>query len=964
MPNERPPSLVLRVLGTFDAELNGTPITDALSPQATWLLALLVMRGSEVLSRTTVAACLWPEDNSSDGGTVKLRHHLMMLRRALGDAAATIVRTEGRTGLWVARETVELDARAFQEASAKALQTRGLDLLKEAADRYRGELLPGHELPWIRQRREQLQREYLDVLETLVTEAIAHSDRDRALRGLQTLLQQDPVRPSAVRHLMSLTAEHDLVGTTRIYQEYRQRLASIGKSALRDTETTRLYQRLMRQQGTIKTSQQPTIPDLPRHVALPTPITSLVGRDQEIHEIVDRLATMRLITLIGSGGVGKTRLAQEAAHHAEALFAHGAAFVDLSDLPADTREERILQQITDALPVGEAPDSRLLNTIMGILKPREFLLVLDNCEQNLEWCSDIVELLLTSCPGLRVLATSREPLQIVGQQTYRVPSLSFPSQEETITPGAPARYEAVRLFVERAGRPGYALTAANAPTVAWICRALDGIPLAIEMAAATLDLLTEAEIAQRMRASFWFLARPEGTPVSRHQTLHAMIDWSGRLLSPHEHRLFARLSVLCGHWNAEAARAVQGVNNDVDAMHDALGRLCRKSLILRESHAETSRFRMAAPIRQYALERLEAEGGDPEARNRHLAHFISVAEKAERRLTGDEALQWLDLLDQDRENLNAALDWAYESRAFQPGLRLAETLWRYWYLRGRYTEGLGQLQRFLDAIPEVAATALRAQNGIGNLAYASGQHARARVHYERCLEMRRASGNPFHIAAGLANLANVVHAQGDPEEAARLFEESLRIFRELDDRRGIALALMNLGTVSHDQQHYARALELHQAGLTLFRELKDAQNLTLALNNLTNTLLHLDDYAAALPLMRECHGLCLTLGNPQRLANCYTNHFLFAVRCGDMEAAVTLYGMEREFRRRHQTPLPDAFSPIYQENVNITLRCLGTRPFSERVERAAEMTQADRIAYLEQIEADWSLDLERETGWR
>src|SRR5579884_1453224 len=502
----------------------------------------------------------------------------------------------------------------------------------------------------------------------------------------------------------------------------------------------------------------------PETTNLPVQLTSFIGREKEMEEIKRLLSRTRLLTLTGSGGCGKTRLAAQVGADLLADFADGVWLVELAAI-ADPA--LVPQTVASTLGIREEPGQRLLETLQQHLKPKSLLLLLDNCEHLSAACAQLAETLLQACPNLRILASSREALGIAGELAYRVPSLSLPelprlpSAEAALVP-ALARCEATRLFVERAALsyPGFALTEQNAPAVAQVCVRLDGIPLAIELAAARIKVLSADQIAARLDDRFRLLTGGSRTALPRQQTLRALIDWSYDLLSEAERTLLRRLSVFLGGWTLEAAEAVcadashappraaamgagehaaapleagsrenAGGPVAAEAVLDLLSRLVDKSLVLVEESAEAeARYRLLETVRQYSRDRLMESEEARDLRCRHRDWFLTLAEGAERRLRGPDQVAWLNRLAQEHDNLRMALEWcrAEEDAGAEAGLRLAGALWRFWRVRGYLSEGRERLEAALAQASASERTAQRAKAlyGLAALAWGQGDYTR------------------------------------------------------------------------------------------------------------------------------------------------------------------------------------------------------------------------------------------------
>jgi predicted ATPase/class 3 adenylate cyclase len=523
---------------------------------------------------------------------------------------------------------------------------------------------------------------------------------------------------------------------------------------------------------------------------LPPQLTSFVGREEEIAEVERLLGHTRLLTLTGPGGSGKSRLALQVAGELLTRFRDGSCFVDLSPVidPA-----LVPAAVANALGVPEAAGRPILDEVKEHLRHRELLQVIDNFEQVAE-AGPVLEELLGAAPSLRTMVTSRVVLSLRGEQEYPVPPLQVPDPGR-LPSGVSAlgAVAAVRLFTERAvaANPRFALTERNAPAVAEITARLDGLPLAIELAATRTKVLTPEEILSRLRRRLELLTSGPRSLPERQRTLRAAIAWSYDLLDPDERRLFAGLSVFTGGWAFESAEAVCDPDGlGLDAL-DGLTSLVDKSLIRRsEASGQPSRFSMLETIREFGLEQLEASGDLEPVRRRHAEHFLRLATEAEPHLTAKDQGAWLDRCEREHANLRAALRWAIDRGAAGPAQAAAGALWRFWQQRGHLAEGRQWLEEALVMPSGQAPTAERAKalTGAGGIAWWSDQGA-ARAFYDEALAIERELGDPARLAEALYNEAFAVAAVHDLEAAARLLDESLERFRQVGDERGVARVL-------------------------------------------------------------------------------------------------------------------------------------------------------------------------------
>jgi non-specific serine/threonine protein kinase len=614
---------------------------------------------------------------------------------------------------------------------------------------------------------------------------------------------------------------------------------------------------------------------------LPLALTSFIGREQERARVLELLRQSRLLTLIGAGGCGKTRLALQVA--GDLLTAGGAGEypdgIRLVEYAALADPALVPQATATVLGVREMPGQSMTEALISHLSSKRLLLILDNCEHLIAACAELAGALLHTCRQVRIVATSREALRIDGEQTWRVPSLSIPDTRELPLEQI-AEYEAVRLFVERAQatRADFTLSASNVETVVQICRRLDGIPLAIELAAARLSALSLDTLAARLDDRFSLLTTGSRTALPRQQTLRATIDWSHDLLDEQERTLLRRLAVFAGGWSPGAAEAVCAGNGAgggtplaVGAVLTLLAGLVNKSLAQLDDGRDVARYRLLETVRQYCWERLERAGEMQALRDRHLVWCVSFAEEAAPALTGQEQRQWLAQLEREHDNLRTALQWASESAKAEPGLRLAGALWRFWYMRGYVTEGRAWLDRLLALIPDAGervdpAIHALALNGAGVLAQAQDDYSRAALLHDLCLSVRRSLGDVYGIAGSLNNLGLVAQSQGNYARAAVLLEESLSLFRPNGSPWTIATVLSNLGGAALHQGEYERAAALHQESLALRRELGDQQGIATSLSTLGLVAMHLGDYARAETLCEESQALFEGLGDTRGIA--------------------------------------------------------------------------------------------------
>jgi predicted ATPase/DNA-binding CsgD family transcriptional regulator/DNA-binding XRE family transcriptional regulator len=595
--------------------------------------------------------------------------------------------------------------------------------------------------------------------------------------------------------------------------------------------------------------------------SLATPLSSFVGREQELTEIVRLLETTRLLTLTGAGGVGKTRLALRVAADVAAGYAHGVWMVDLAPLADATL---VPKAVASALDVREQPGRSLADTIVDALRRRHLLLVLDNCEHLVHASAALAETLLQACPRLRVLTTSRHALRAPGETVWWVPSLKLPEVDALVTAEQVAGSEAVQLFVERARAvgPAFALTDQNAASVAHVCRHLDGIPLALELAAARLLVLSPEQLAARLDDRFKLLTGGSPTALPRQQTLRGTLDWSYELLSELERTLLRRLAVFAGGWTLEAAESVcAGEGLEGDAILDLLAGLVSKSLVVVGHEAQGVRYRLLETVRQYAWERLQAAGEQEDACRRHRDWCLMLGEEAEPRLYRAEQVEWLERLEREHDNLRLALAWTHAqtdgSIAFA---RLARALWWFWYLHGHFSEGRRWLEQAVSGI-EQASLRAGVLLGTGWLSYGRGELDHATDLLEESLTLARERGDLRTAAQAMIALSFTLRDHGQRERSRPLLDECLAVSREIGYRWGAAFALYLMGVEAIWRREYAAAAEFCGQSLPIFRELGERLGLAYTLHELGRLAFDQDDDKRATELYEEGLALSRELGN-------------------------------------------------------------------------------------------------------
>src|SRR6266540_301263 len=664
---------------------------------------------------------------------------------------------------------------------------------------------------------------------------------------------------------------------------------------------------------------------------LPTQLTSFIGREREMAEVKRLLAEARLLTLSGAGGAGKTRLALQVAADVLESYRDGVWLAELAPIGDPSL---VPQTVASVLGLHEERSRPLPATLAGYLRPRQLLLVLDNCEHLIEACAALADGLLRACTQLRILATSREALGIGGEIAWRMPSLSVPDLQRLPPTEGLSQYEAVRLFIERAVavQPAFGVTNENAPAVAQVCHRLDGIPLEIELAAARVKVLAVEQIADRLDDCFRLLTGGSRTALPRQQTLRAAIDWSFSLLSEPERVLLRRLSVFAGGWTLDAAEAVCANSQllSPDDILDVLAHLVDKSLVLAEEQGGEARYRLLETVRQYAQDGLLEAGEEAAVRKRHRGWFVELVERAEPKLEGPEQAAWLERLETEHDNLRAALTWSQtDPSGLEAGLRLAGPMCWFWVVRGHLREGRERLSGLLVRSPAPTMARATGLNGAGYLAFTQGDYDQARGLLEESLALWRTFGDKRGIAIALGHLGRMAHGQGDYASATTLPEESRVLFAELGTESGLHFPVASiLGDVARDQGDEGRARDLYEQGLAQARGRGDKHATSVVLRGLAHLIRAQGRAEQPEALFKESLAFVWELKD-QRCA-CVNIEGLarLAGAQGGGERAARLFGVAETLRERVGTRLAPTERAGYEQDLAAVRDALGEEGFA------------------------------------
>ena len=960
--------LRIYLLGDFYVERDGTPI-----PAADWarrktksILKLLALQPGHRLHREQVMELLWPELDPVSARDNFYRN-LSFLRHTLEPglarpAASHFLSLEAEILKLGPPDEVWIDVDAFEVLIAQAhTSPQPLALLEEALSLYRGELLPEDAYEeWAISRRDLLSRAAIKALLQVADARREQGAYEPAIAALQRVLSLERTDEQAHRELMRVYA---LAGRRRDALRQYEQCCKVLQSELNvepETETTELYNSIVR--GGIVRSE--VVPSQPSPVSestepvnnLPDAGAPLIGREHDVEEACRllRRPDVRLLTMTGTAGIGKTRLAIEVAHTLLGDFRDGALFVPLAPVQDATL---VLPAIAQALELKEGGSRPLLESLQVLLRDKELVMLLDNFEQVIPEAPALAQL-LSACPGLKLLVTSRELLRLTLEHDFPVQPLVLPDIAHLPPVHELAGYASIRLFSARAAavKSDFVLTPDNAASVAEICSHLDGLPLAIELAAARVRHLAPQAMLARLSHSLRLLTGGARDLPERQQTLYNAIGWSYELLSSREQAIFARLSVFAGGCTEDAVAAIcvePGDTGNLNAL-DYLSLLADKSLLRPElagGQEPEPRFMMLATVREYASERLVERGELAAMQARHARYFLSIAEAGEAAWFIAEQHYWLERFDQEQHNFQAALTWAVLNDP-DVALRLSAALWRYWLAHGYLTEGRRWLEQAIAGVPGqrdgalstdraartkalfgagvlathqsdyASASELIAQSlgvarsigddlqtanslvGLGISMFYRGEYDRSVSQFEEALQIFRWLGHVRGIALALNSLSNSILCLGDYARSAALAEESLEMSRGTGDSLSVAASLANLGRAALQQGEIKKAAALFEESLFIRVKLKDKGGMAHTLSFLGDAALARGDIAEASSFYARSLALRHELGDREGLAAPLEGLAAVAWRLGNLERASRLYGAAEALREAIGAPLP------------------------------------------------------------
>jgi predicted ATPase/DNA-binding SARP family transcriptional activator len=856
-------TLTFQFLGSPQLVLENEPI-NVNRRSIVALLAYLAVndsgRAKRTYTRESLSALLWPDYDQVKAFT-NLRHILWEIQKHFGSswliANRETIGLQTDANIWV-------DVHRFESLLAEA-QTQNdvsgqIPLLIESVKLYRHHFLSGFSLKnsptfdeWSLTKADELRHKLTEALTMLTEDYCLLGDAESALQYARRLVTLDPLNESAHRQLMQVynqVGQHN--AALKQYQTFEQSLRKeLGLDP--QPETRALYKQIRK--GDIKQSQVGIKSEAitPPH-NLPQQLTSFIGREREQEEILHLLTRNRLVTLTGSGGIGKTRLSLQLGTKVLNQFPDGVWLIELASL---ANPDLIPQAILSALHLGEQADKTHLQVLEEQLNNKKLLLILDNCEHLIEASARVVYTLLTSASQIKILATSREALGISGELSWLVPSLSLPDLKSHLTFEQLNQYESIRLFIERAllVRSHFTVDQASVSAIAQICSRLDGIPLAIELAAARVNALGVKQIARRIDDRFRLLTRGSRTTLERHQTLRATIDWSYNLLDANEKKLLARLSVFMGGWTLEAAEQVCVKERSEFYVLDVMSDLIDKSLVIMDGSTGEARYHFLETTRQYAHEKLLQSEEDEALRNQHLVYFQDLAEKGNSEITGPRQAEVIDLLDTELDNFRAALDWCVSIKHIEAALQMLGALGWAWDMRGYYNEVRSWFEkiRVLGDCARYPEAYARLLNHLGRFAadFDRRPDAESILEESRAIWLKLGSRGKQGLADVLCFFGMDAQHKGNLDQAESFYKKSLAVAQKCNHQRVIAGSICFLGQIEQQRGQIASAHSLYEQSLELSRRTGDLLLISISGGNLGDLLLEHRNYEKARPLFDQ-----------------------------------------------------------------------------------------------------------------
>jgi predicted ATPase/DNA-binding SARP family transcriptional activator len=901
--------LEVRLISKFDIQYDAKPVI-LLSRAAQSFFAYLILTAGTLHRREKLAGMLWPDESEQKARTY-LRNELWRIRKALPHKSnVEYLVTDNLTVGFNPSSAYWLDIAGLKNLS----DTASAEELIEVLPSYQGELLPGFYEDWVVSEREHLQVLFEQKIACLLEVLEKEKRWQDILEWAERWISLGQVPEAAYRALMvAYDALEDHAKVASTYERCKQALRELDLEPSEETRALALKRR--------------------SKLHVPIPLTSFIGREKELKEVADLFSKSRLVTLTGSGGVGKTRLAIQMVAEVLDLFPDGVWFLDLAPL---TDSALVPNTLASLIGLRESGEMAVTELLINYFRSRTALIIFDNCEHLIDASAQLINSLLTSCEHIAILATSRETLQVAGELPYRVPSLEIPKPNTEFNFLEISSMEAIKLFVERAAvaLPRFVLNQQNAMPIVQICQRLDGIPLALELAAARTNVLTVGQILKHLNDRFNLLTNGLRSVLPRHRTLRATIEWSHELLSEKERILFRRLAVFMGGWTLEAAKEVCRENGiGSEEILNLLSQLVNKSLVLVETpnNSET-RYRSLETIRQFALETLRESDDERSVQVLHLNFFVRFAEDIGSKLQGAEQLECLNRLEKDYDNLRVALEQSKTSGNIDAGLRIAWSLMLFWSARGYWSEAKVFLIHILTLPDAMHKTSLRVKGllvaglvatllndiaiaqswldegieiardlgpdsksllaislGLKGYSIIGSDLSLAQSLCEDALAMGREIDDKYVIANVLDYLGNIYSTRGDYTAARAASDESVTVFLDTKNRWMSSRPLGNLGLICYQLGDYDAARSYLQAGLEIYREIGDQANIAFILATLADIDCIQGDYLHAGVLYEESLAIRQRMGDEFSIALLIANLGKISLQQGNLLQATTLF---------------------------------------------------------------------------
>jgi predicted ATPase/DNA-binding SARP family transcriptional activator len=947
--------LALYLLGPPELKLDNEPVIVDRRKTMALLAYLAVQRGLH--TRDFLSAFLWPEYEQSKA-FMNLRHTLWETQQAIGagwiiahrDAIGLIPGVDSATGREIWLDVVQFEL-LLAECRLQNDVSKRIALLTEGVGLYRNHFLTGFSLKdapgfneWTFARSEDLRHQLAGALTMLSDDLCSLGQAETAIPHAQRLVALDPLNEASHCWLMKIYVEAGQYNAALKQYQACEKILRRELGVDPQPETRALYKQIRR--GEIKPARPPKQKEIigARH-NLPFQLSNFIGREKELHEITNLIADHRLVTLTGTGGIGKTRLSLKTGEQVLDKYTNGVWLVELAALndPA-----LVPQTVAKLFHIVEQPEESLTDKLIRVLRSKTVLLILDNCEHLLDTCAHLADTLLRNCPNLKILATSREPLGITGEAVYHVPSLELPNIQQVLE--KLLEYESIQLFEERARlvQEYFSLTMENASSVAQICHRLDGIPLAIELAAARVNLLSPQQIAARLDESLNLFARGSRTALPRHQTLRASISWSWNLLSDPERILLRRLSVFAGGWTLDAAEAVcSGSGIDAHQVLDALTELESKSLVVvKQAPGAGMRYRLLDTIRQYAREKLREADEVERISDSHLVWALAWAEEIEPELHGCDQGVRLKQVDVELDNIRLAIERGLEAGQAESSMRIFVALSRYWDGHSHFTESRRWLETGISLRHQLTKNTLAITlSKAAWFTFRQNDPEKGIPYAKESLELAEALKDQS-IAAYALNCMGVTQiSNGDLIKAGRHLDQALLLYQNLDDKRGIARTVSNRALVLAYQSNFSGAIELLKDHLNLVENLEDVFTAAWYQFGLGSfQILHGEFEHGVKPLKKGLSLYC-QIDNIYFIGNCMIGLAGAANGRHEPLQAARFFGAREAIHESVGSKLDSGLQPIYASLVAQTLAMLNESDFEAAWAEGRAMTLDQAVEY-------------------